>query len=392
MTIITRKREVAARYLEYLEREIAMLADALQGRRTVVQHHWGGGTPTYLTLAQIERLARRHRAALRRSPRRGNGHRDRSAGHDAANSLRLLRSLGFNRLSMGVQDFTPEVQDAIGRHQPEAQTRDLYDYARAIGFNAHQLRSDLRPAAADRRVLHAARWRRSWRCGPIASRCIPTRTCRGCGRTRSASMPRSCRRAIVKLELIGAAIDAFIGAGYKPIGMDHFALADDELAVAARERRLHRNFMGYTTRPATDMVGVGVSAIGDVCGAFAQNVKKLPAYYAAIDARPVPDRARLRADRRRLHPPARHRRADVQLLRRSQRGRRAIRHRLRRVLRRRARALSAPGGPVADGLLDISAGRPRGDAARAGCSSATSACTSTATCRATGRPVFSRTI
>jgi oxygen-independent coproporphyrinogen-3 oxidase len=91
-------------------------------------------------------------------------------------------------------------------------------------------------------------------------------------------------RGDLKLQLIGEAIDVFVDNGYIPIGMDHFALASDELAIAARERRLHRNFMGYTTRPAADMVGVGLSAIGDLCGVFAQNVKKLPPYYAAIDA------------------------------------------------------------------------------------------------------------
>jgi oxygen-independent coproporphyrinogen-3 oxidase len=88
----------------------------------------------------------------------------------------------------------------------------------------------------------------------------------------------------LKFALFGAAVETFLGAGYQPIGMDHFALSDDDLAVAAAERRLHRNFMGYTTRPAPDMLGVGVSAIGDVNGAFAQNEKKLLRYYAALDA------------------------------------------------------------------------------------------------------------
>src|SRR4029453_7220418 len=134
MTIITRRREVADRYLQYLEREIEMLANALQGRRIVVQHHWGGGTPTYLNVEQIERLhavISRHFAvqvdaetAIEIDPRL-----------TTRQQLRTMRSLGFNRLSMGVQDFTPEVQEAIGRYQPERATRELYDYARSIGFN-----------------------------------------------------------------------------------------------------------------------------------------------------------------------------------------------------------------------------------------------------------------
>jgi len=281
MTIITSKREVAARYLQYLEREVEMLAERLQGRRTVVQHHWGGGTPTYLSVAEIERLhgtIARHfdihpdaETAIEIDPR-----------VTSREQLRLLRDLGFNRLSMGVQDFTPEVQDAIGRHQAEALTRDLYEYARSIGFGAVNVdliyglpRQNIQTFA---RTLSAVTAMRPDRIAVYSYAHVPWLRPHQT-RINESELPRRD----LKLELIGAAIDTFVGAGYMSIGMDHFALASDELAVAARERRLHRNFMGYTTRPATDMVGVGLSAIGDVCGAFAQNVKKLPPYYAAID-------------------------------------------------------------------------------------------------------------
>jgi len=286
MTIITRKREVAERYLQYLEREIKMLAEALQGRRIVVQHHWGGGTPTYLSVEQIERLhavIARHFAiqvdaetAIEIDPR-----------VTTREQLRTLRALGFNRLSMGVQDFTPDVQEAIGRYQPERATRELYDYARSIGFNNINVdliyglpRQELTSFAHTLSVVTAMRPDRiavySYAHVPWLR---PNQK-----RIDMAELPQ--REA--KLQLIGAAIESFNSAGYVSIGMDHFALADDELAVAARERRLHRNFMGYTTRRATDMVGVGLSAIGDVSGAFAQNVKKLPAYYQAIDAARFP--------------------------------------------------------------------------------------------------------
>ncbi len=282
MTIITRKREIAERYLNYVEREVAMLADALQERRTIVQHHWGGGTPTYLTVSQMERL---HGTVAR--------HFDIRAGAESAieidprvtsrAQLQVLRSLGFTRLSMGVQDFTPDVQDAIGRHQSETLTRDLYDYARSIGFNAINI--DLiyglprQTVATFNKTLAAVADMRPDRIAVYSYAHVPWLRPHQ-SRINQSDLPS--RR--LKFELIGATIDAFGDAGYLAIGMDHFALPDDELAIATGERRLHRNFMGYTTKPATDMVGVGVSAIGEVRGAFAQNVKKLPPYYAAIDA------------------------------------------------------------------------------------------------------------
>jgi oxygen-independent coproporphyrinogen-3 oxidase len=286
MTIITRRREVADRYLQYLEREIEMLANALQERKIVVQHHWGGGTPTYLSVEQIERLhavISRHFAiqvdaetAIEIDPR-----------VTTREQLRTLRSLGFNRLSMGIQDFTPEVQDAIGRHQPERATRELYDYARSIGFNSINVdliyglpRQELTSFA---RTLSAVTAMRPDRIAVYSYAHVPWLRPHQ-KQIEVAALPQR----ELKLQLIGAAIASFVTAGYVPIGMDHFALADDELAVAARERRLHRNFMGYTTRRAVDMVGVGLSAIGDVSGAFAQNVKKLPAYYKAIDATRFP--------------------------------------------------------------------------------------------------------
>ena len=282
MTIVTRKRDVAARYLEYLEREIAMLAAELEGRRRIVQHHWGGGTPTYLTSTQIERLhgvVARHfdidpdaEMAIEIDPR-----------VTSREQLQLLRSLGFNRLSMGVQDFTPEVQEAIGRTQSEALTRDLYEHARTIGFEA--INMDLiyglprQTVETFTRTLSSVVGMRPDRIAVYSYAHVPWLRPHQ-SRIDTADLPGRD----LKFDLIAAAIETFGDAGYAAIGMDHFALPGDELAIAARERRLHRNFMGYTTRPAADMVGVGVSAISDLRGAFAQNLKKLPPYYAAIDA------------------------------------------------------------------------------------------------------------
>jgi oxygen-independent coproporphyrinogen-3 oxidase len=352
MTIITRRRDVADRYLQYLEREIEMLANALQGRQIVVQHHWGGGTPTYLSVEQIERLHNvisRHFAvqvdaetAIEIDPR-----------VTTRQQLRTLRSLGFNRLSMGVQDFTPEVQEAIGRYQPERATRTLYDYARSIGFNSinvdliyglprqeltsfvHTL-SEVTAMRPDRIAVYSyahVPWLRPHQ-----------------KQIEVAELPQR----EVKLQLIGAAIESFVTAGYMAIGMDHFALADDDLAVAARERRLHRNFMGYTTRRAIDMMGVGLSAIGDVSGAFAQNVKKLPAYYKAIDAGRFPiERGYILTDDDTIR-----RQVITELMCNFFVDRIAVEERygidFDQYFSSELEALTAPGGPVSDGFLRIS--------------------------------------
>ena len=282
MVIITRKREVAVRYLAYLEREIAMLAERLGSRRRVVQHHWGGGTPTYLSPEQMQRL---HDAVSRHFDFDPDAEKaieidPRVTTHE---QLDLLRALGFNRLSMGVQDFTPGVQKAIHRHQTERQTREIYDYARSIGFDSINVDLiyglPLQELGTFRRTLASVVDLRPDRIAVYSYAHVPWLRPNQ-KQIDATTLPD----AGLKFELFGAAIEAFMAGGYAAIGMDHFALPGDELAQAAAERRLHRNFMGYTTRPAPDMLGTGVSAIGDVRGAFAQNLKKLPAYYAAIDA------------------------------------------------------------------------------------------------------------
>jgi oxygen-independent coproporphyrinogen-3 oxidase len=281
MVIITRKREVAARYLEYLHRELRMLAEALGSRRRVVQYHWGGGTPTYLATSEIEALhaeVARHfeidrdaEVAIEVDPR-----------VTSTEQLELLRRLGFNRLSMGVQDFDPTVQEAINRIQPEDPTRELYETARRLGFQS--INVDLiyglpfQTLASFERTLGSVVALRPDRLAVYSYAHVPW--IRG---NQKRIDPKDLPERSLKLELFLQAREAFLGAGYRDIGMDHFALPGDELAQAAERGTLHRNFMGYTTKPATDMVGAGVSAIGDVAGAFAQNTKKLSTYYATLD-------------------------------------------------------------------------------------------------------------
>jgi oxygen-independent coproporphyrinogen-3 oxidase len=284
--IATKHRDVAATYLEYLEREIAMVAGALGGRRTVVQYHWGGGTPTYLTCEQMARLdgcVQRHfdiapdaERAIEIDPR-----------VTTPAQILLLRQLGFNRLSFGVQDFTETVQDAIQRRQSEEATRALYCFAREAGFESinFDLVYGLPRQTVDTfaRTLTSVVDMRPDRIAVYSYAHVPWL------RPNQKSIdPADLPDADLKRQLLGAAIACFTDAGYESIGMDHFALHDDELAIAAREQRLHRNFMGYTTRPAPDSVAVGMSAISDVAGAFSQNHKSLARYYEAIDAGRLP--------------------------------------------------------------------------------------------------------
>lgn len=284
--IATRKKDVAATYLEYLEREIAMAAAALGGRRTVVQYHWGGGTPTYLTPDQIARLdgiVQRHFDVT--------GDAERAIEIDPRVTTReqivLLRRLGFNRLSFGVQDFNKAVQNAIQRHQSEAETRHLYRTARDEGFDS--INFDLvyglprQSVSSFERTLASVVDMLPDRIAVYSYAHVPWLR-----PNQKAIDPIDLPNANEKRRLLATAIESFTGAGYESIGMDHFALPDDDLAVAARERRLHRNFMGYTTRPAPDSIALGVSAISDVAGAFAQNHKSLARYYEAIDGGRLP--------------------------------------------------------------------------------------------------------
>jgi oxygen-independent coproporphyrinogen III oxidase len=349
--IATKRHDVAAKYLRYVAREIALLAGHLGERRQLAQLHWGGGTPTYFSteeLLWLHAAVTKHftilkdaECAIEIDPR-----------VTTAEQLAALRDLGFNRLSMGVQDFTAEVQAAIGRRQSENQTRGLFNYARSIGFES--INVDLvyglpkQGLASFTRTIESIVDMRPNRIAVYSYAHVPwLRPTQN--RIRREDLPAP----VQKVELITAAANGFLRAGYESIGMDHFALPDDDLAVAARERRLHRNFMGYTTRPATDVVGVGISAIGDVRGAFAQNVKKLPDYYSALDAGRFPiDRGyALNAD------DLIRRRVITELMCNFHVDYRDLRDRFGidadRYFESEFQSLTAAGGPAADGLLNI---------------------------------------
>ena len=285
--IATPRHEVARTYLGYLRRELDLVAARLPHRRSVVQMHWGGGTPTYLEPGELEELFGHVTASFSLAPGAEVAvevdPRVTTRGH-----LQALARLGFNRLSMGVQDFTPEVQEAIGRGQTFEETKELILAARELGFReginldlvyglpqqteaTFQTNLDrLLELKPDRLALYSfayVPWIRPNQ-KRIDATALPARE--------------------GKMALYLAALTRLVGAGYEPIGMDHFALPADELARAARQKRLDRNFMGYTVKPASMMVAFGVSGIGEVEGGFFQNQKKLSSYYAALDSGRLP--------------------------------------------------------------------------------------------------------
>jgi oxygen-independent coproporphyrinogen III oxidase len=285
--VITPHMPVAEKYLKYVELEVRRVAELLPNRREVVQMHWGGGTPTYFSPDQLSDLMATFgkyfhfvegaEVAIEVDPRvTSRDHLDR------------LVELGFNRLSMGVQDLSPEVQRAITRDQTYEQTAELMNYAREVGFT-EGINLDLIYGLPEqrldtfRRSLDQVLGLRPDRVAVYSFAYVPW---------IKGHQKRLDKDALpspeLKLQLYLMAMERFLDAGYHPIGMDHFALPDDELAVAAQEGRLHRNFMGYSVMPASDMMAFGISGIGEVQGAFFQNEKKLSTYYEALDAGRLP--------------------------------------------------------------------------------------------------------
>jgi len=285
--IATAHRDVVDEYLSHLETEIDRVAGLLPARRSLAQVHLGGGTPTYLTPVQLERLW--HALLLRFTVLDGAevaievDPRVTTPEH-----LDTLSRLGFNRLSMGVQDFTAEVQEAIGRHQTFEETERIVTHARAVGFR-EGINIDLvyglprQTEATFANGLEKVIALRPDRLAIYSFAYVPWIR----GNQRSIE-PSEIPSAELKLRLYRTALESLLDAGYDAIGMDHFALPADELAEAQREGRLARNFMGYTVRPADANLGFGVSSIGDVPAGYFQNAKKLSTYYAALDAGALP--------------------------------------------------------------------------------------------------------
>ena len=284
--IITKKRERAIEYLGYLQRELDLVCKQLPHRRQVAQYHWGGGTPTYYTPAEMRQL---HQAVLDRFEILPGAEvaieiDPRVTTHE---HIDAMREFGFNRLSMGVQDFTPEVQAIISRYQDEPSTQELFAYCRRQGFNSINVDLiyglPLQTSETFARTLDSIIAMRPDRVAMYSFAFVPWKSGNQNVMTEDMLPPPELK---VELYLLG--MRKFIEAGYVQIGMDHFALPDDEMALALRNRALHRNFMGYTIKPATDAIGFGISAIGDLQGAYIQNDKTQDTYYEALRAGQLP--------------------------------------------------------------------------------------------------------
>jgi len=284
--VITKHHERAAEYLRYLTREVELQVAHFGQGHNVSQLHLGGGTPTFLSDAELEDLMTMLRShftlvaggeySIEVDPRTVTEER-----------LRTLARLGFNRLSFGVQDFDPAVQKAVHRVQPADQVFALVAAARRIGFESINVDliyglpmqtpesfartlaqvNELRP---DRIALYAY--------AHLPSRFKPQR------RIISAELPSGG----AKLAMLSASLDALQDSGYVYVGMDHFALPTDALAVAKRQGRLHRNFQGYSTQPDCDLIALGVSAIGRIGATYSQNAKTLEEYRDMLDQGRLP--------------------------------------------------------------------------------------------------------
>ncbi len=284
--VVTRDKSRAERYLHYLGLEVAMQAAMLGEAKQVRQMHWGGGTPTFLSNHELRVVWEMLRSNFDFLPD-GEYAIEIDPRSCSADTIGLLAELGFNRASFGVQDFDPAVQRAVNRIQPYEMTRDVIRASREHGFKSLNVDLiyglpkqsvssftdsvervlELRP---DRIALYSY--------AHLPQRFKPQR------RILDADLPSASE----KLSIMARAIELFNRAGYVYIGMDHFALPDDELARAQRDGTLTRNFQGYTVGPDGDMLSFGVSAIGKVGPTYSQNAKDIPAYYQALDAGHLP--------------------------------------------------------------------------------------------------------
>lgn len=279
----TRDRSKTKPYLERLFKEIEMQAELFDSNRMVEQLHWGGGTPTFLNTDEMAQLMAKTRQHF-------NLYDDDSGEYSieidpreaSRESVKLLRELGFNRMSLGVQDFNPEVQKAVNRIQTKEETFEVLEGAREAGFLSVNV--DLiygLPKQTEKGfletldlVLEAEPDRFSIFNYAHMPSMFPTQK-----KMNEADMPS----ADEKLAILHSATERLLEAGYVYIGMDHFAKPDDELAIAQRNETLYRNFQGYSTHAECDLVGMGATSISLINNTYAQNYKSLAEYYEAVD-------------------------------------------------------------------------------------------------------------
>jgi len=279
--IVTKRHERATEYLRYLSREIDLHAEHVGTGQTITQLHLGGGSPTFFTDEELSELMSMLKRSFTLVP---GGEYSIEIDPRTVDEKRLehLARLGFNRLSFGVQDFDPDVQKAVHRIQPAEQVFDLMDAAHRLRFESVNV--DLiyglplqTPESFDRTLKQVVELKPD-RIALYAYAHLPERF-KPQRRISAAELPNPQ----AKMAMLSSAIATFLAAGYVYVGMDHFALPNDALAVAKRQGRLHRNFQGYSTQPDCDLIALGVSAIGRVGATYSQNAKTLEEYYDHLD-------------------------------------------------------------------------------------------------------------
>lgn len=284
--VVTRNAGKAATYLDFLEREIGMQAALFRQDPRVVQMHWGGGTPTYYSTDQLEALFRRIAGHFELAPG-GEYSIEVDPRTVDAGTVARLRAMGFNRISYGVQDFDPVVQVAVHRLQSAERTLEVIEAARGAGYESINIdliyglpKQTLAGFGATlARVLEARPHRLAlYNYAHLPHLFKPQR------RIYEGDLPSP----ETKLKLLGLAIAKLGEAGYVYIGMDHFALPDDALAVAQRQGRLNRGFQGYSVSAESDLVGLGVSAIGSIGPTYSQNFRSLEEYYDCLEEGKLP--------------------------------------------------------------------------------------------------------
>jgi len=286
--IVTRNRARAEQYLDSVLQEVSLQAELFSPGRTVSQLHLGGGTPTYLDRAQMHRLmdALRTHFTLQ-----SDDHREFSIEIDprtvSTEGIAALADAGFNRISMGVQDFAGDVQEAVNRVQAAEETWDLIRAARASGFGSVSLDLiyglPLQTADSFDRTLGLVLDMRPDRLAVYSYAHLP-QMFRAQRLIHEAQLPEPT----VKLEILRRTIERLTAAGYVYIGMDHFALAEDELVKTQGRGELQRNFQGYSTHGNCDLIGLGVTAIGRIGDCYSQNAKDIEAYEKALEQGRLP--------------------------------------------------------------------------------------------------------
>ena len=278
--IIQKDKSVTPPYLSTLKKEVSRIASGVSRDRQVAQFHWGGGTPTYLSPEQIEDLFTYTKERFTFAPDAEIGievdPRVTTSAH-----LQAVRRMGFNRLSMGIQDFKPEVQKAVHRIQPYELTRDLIATARELGF--YSINVDLiyglpyQTADSFAHTVEQIAELSPDRIAMFSYAHVPWL------KKQQGSFVAHLPEGMQKFDIFRSGLLKFLEAGYLYIGMDHFAKENDELAVSQRNRTLHRNFQGYTSMAGADLYGMGITAISGIQNTYAQNYRDIPSWEKAVN-------------------------------------------------------------------------------------------------------------